>query len=92
MSENQPKEYDSVLGGDSQVPVDGVVLGGIEGVKQRLSNPEIKVRIAGLYQALNYGNTGFDLIIQALRDDEREVKKAAYSILKEREETRVIQK
>ena len=54
MSENQPKEYDAVLGGENQAPVDGVVLGGIEGVKRRLSNPQIKVRIAGLYQALNY--------------------------------------
>ena len=81
MSENQPREYDVVLGGDSQAPINGVVLGGIEGVKRRLSNPQIKVRIAGLYQALNYGDAGLDLIIQALRDDEREVKKASYSIL-----------
>ena len=80
MSENQPREYDAVLGGDSQAPVDGVVLGGIEGIKQRLANPDIKVKIAGLYQALNYGDAGLDLIIQALRDDEKEVKKTAYLI------------
>ena len=92
MSENQPREYDAVLGGDSQAPVDGVVLGGIEGIKQRLANPDIKVKIAGLYQALNYGDAGLDLIIKALRDEEKEVKKAAYSILKERKERRVIQK
>ena len=46
MSENQPREYDAVLGGDSQAPVDGVVLGGIEGIKQRLANPDINVKIA----------------------------------------------
>lgn len=92
MSENQPKEYDAVLGGGNQAPVDGVVLGGIEGVKRRLANPDVKVRIAGLYQALNYGEAGLKLVIQVLRDDEKDVKKIAYLILKEREETRIVQK
>ncbi len=91
MSENQPREYDAVLGGN-QAPVDGVVLGGIEGVKRRLANSDVKARVAGLYQALNYGDAGLDLIIKALRDNEKEVKKIAYSILKEREETRIVQK
>ena len=86
MSENQPREYDAVLGGGNQAPVDGVVLGGIRGVKRRLANPDIKVRIAGLYQALNYGDAGLELVIQALWEDVRQVKKIVYSLLEEREE------
>ncbi len=85
MSENQPREYDAVLGGN-QAPVDGVVLGGIEGVKRRLANSDVKARVAGLYQALNYGDAGLDLIIQALWNDVRQVRTIAYSLLEEREE------
>ncbi|MBC1270526.1 formylglycine-generating enzyme family protein, partial [Trichormus variabilis FSR] len=33
---NQPREYDVVLGEQNLPPIDGVVLGGIEGVKHRL--------------------------------------------------------
>ena len=65
-NQNQPREFDVVLGGKNPPPVTGVVLGGIEGVKRKLANPEIKVKIAGLYQALNYGDAGLDLIIEAL--------------------------
>ncbi|MGB3653153.1 MAG: WD40 repeat domain-containing protein [Rivularia sp. (in: cyanobacteria)] len=87
MSDNQPREYDAVLGGGNQTPVDGVVLGGIEGVKRRLQNPDVKARIAGLYQALNYGEAGLDLVIQALWDDDgKEVQTIAYSLLEKRVE------
>ncbi len=42
MSENQPREFDAVLGGGNQAPVDGVVLGGIEGVKRRWESANIQ--------------------------------------------------
>jgi hypothetical protein len=32
-NQNQPREYDAVLGGESQVPLDAAVLDGIPGVK-----------------------------------------------------------
>jgi hypothetical protein len=51
----QPREYDAVLGGNSLSLEGAAVLGGIEGVKLRLQNPDAKVRIAALEQALNYG-------------------------------------
>lgn len=86
MSDNQPREYDVVLGGDSQAPVDGVVLGGIEGVKRRLANPDIKVKIAGLYQALNYGEAGLDVIIKVLQTEKNLLRATAYRILKQSQE------
>ncbi len=42
---NQPREYDAVKGGQAPAPVSGVVLGGLEGVKKRLSNPVIEVSV-----------------------------------------------
>ena len=80
---DQPREYDAVLGGGNQPPIYGAVLGGIEGVKRRLANPDVKVQIAGLYQALNYGDAGFDLIIKALRYSSERVQVAAYKLLRD---------
>ncbi len=87
----QPSEYDAVLGGQSPSLEGAAVLGGIEGVKLRFSNPNIQVRVAVLKQALNYGEQGLDLVIQALNDDSWQVQYAAYSLLVHRTETRVKQ-
>ncbi|PHM09516.1 GUN4 domain-containing protein [Nostoc sp. 'Peltigera malacea cyanobiont' DB3992] len=89
---NQPREYDAVLGGKNIPSLEGaVVLGGIEGVKLRLKNADPKVRIAGLWQALNYGEQGLDLVIQGLNNEFVEVQKQAYLLLNTRTETRVQQ-
>ena len=71
MSENQPKEYDAVLGNQA---LEGLVLGGIEGVKRRWVSSSVDQRIAALSEALNYGDAGLDLVIQALQDESKQVK------------------
>lgn len=83
---NQPREYDAVLGGIAPPPLQGAILGGIEGVKHRLSSPIIEARVAALNEALNYGKEGLNLVIQALNDKLRKVRHAAAIILQEREE------
>ena len=85
-NQNQPREYDAVKGGESQVPLAAAVLGGIPGVKSRLASPIVEVKIAALSEALKYGNPGLDLIIGALQDESIAVKFAAYSLLKDRNE------
>ncbi|WP_375467066.1 STM4015 family protein [uncultured Nostoc sp.] len=90
-NQNQPRDYDAVLGGQSPPPVDGVVLGGIEGVKRSLSNPVITVRIAALSEALKYGDAGLDVLIQALQDKSRLVQRFAYRLLKQKTEPQVKQ-
>jgi formylglycine-generating enzyme required for sulfatase activity len=93
MSENQnsPREYDAVQSGKQSIPtfpnlLNAAVLGGISGVKSRLSSPAIEARIAALSEALKYGEAGLDLIIQALHDESMQVKVAAYSLLKDRDD------
>ncbi len=86
---NQPKEYDAVLGGDAPPLVDGVVLGGIEGVKMGLASTALQQRVTALSEALKYGEAGLDLVIQGLQDESRQIQFAAYSLLKERQEPRV---
>jgi hypothetical protein len=90
-NQNQPREYDSVLGGKSQVPLGAAVLGGIPGVKSRLASPILEAKIAALSEALKYGEAGLDLIIQALQDESLLVKFAAYSLLKNRNEEKIKQ-
>ncbi|MBD2147296.1 SUMF1/EgtB/PvdO family nonheme iron enzyme [Sphaerospermopsis sp. FACHB-1194] len=87
----QPREYDAVLGGNSPSLESAAVLGGIDGVKLRLKNPDAKVRIAALEQALNYGEQGLDLVIAGLKDESWDIQNAAYLILKKRTELRIKQ-
>ncbi|NQE33243.1 formylglycine-generating enzyme family protein [Microcoleus asticus] len=88
-NQNQPREYDAVKGGESQVPFAAAVLGGISGVKSRLASPIVEVKIAALSEALKYGEAGLDLIIAALQDESMQVKLAAYSLLKDRDDLKL---
>ncbi|BAY10074.1 STM4015 family protein [Calothrix sp. NIES-2098] len=90
-NQNQPKDYDAVLGGQSPPPIDGVVLGGIEGIKRCLSNPVANVRITALSEALKYGDAGLEVVRQALQDESKLVRRFAYRLLKQRVEPQVIQ-
>lgn len=45
---NHPKDTDVVLGDRIPPPISGVVLGGIEGVKHRLTSKVVEHRIAAL--------------------------------------------
>ncbi len=98
---NQPRENDSealatlgasaVLGGQAPPPTQGAVLGGIEGVKSRACSLVEGVRIAALSEALNYGEAGLGLLIQALNDESKQVRRAAYLLLRHRVEPQVKQ-
>ncbi|MGD1910756.1 MAG: STM4015 family protein [Rivularia sp. (in: cyanobacteria)] len=90
-NQNQPGKYDAVLGGKNPPPVTGVVLGGIEGVKRRLSNPVVEVKVAALSDALKYGDGGLELVIQALQQEKKIVQHSAYKLLRKREEAQVKQ-
>ncbi|MDZ8070712.1 MAG: WD40 repeat domain-containing protein [Nostoc sp. DedQUE08] len=90
-NQNQPKEYDAVLGTQNSAPIGSVILGGLEGVKSRLKSVDIEARIAALKEALNYGEAGLDLVIQTWQYESGNFKWAAYSLLRHREEARVKQ-
>ncbi|MEG3861650.1 WD40 repeat domain-containing protein [Microcoleus sp. herbarium12] len=83
---NEPREYDAVLGGQSQIPIAAAVLGGIAGVKQRLHSPSIEARTAAVKDACQYGEAGLNLAIAALLDPAPEVQRVAYSLLRQRTE------
>ncbi|OUL21498.1 hypothetical protein BV372_31655 [Nostoc sp. T09] len=79
---NQPGEFDAVLGGNAQHQNYAVVLGGIEGIKNRLSSKDYEVRIAALEDTLKYGDVGIDLLIEALCDPSEEIHELAINLLR----------
>ncbi|MBW4508045.1 MAG: hypothetical protein KME64_16255 [Scytonematopsis contorta HA4267-MV1] len=86
MQDNQPREFDAVLGKQVKAPTDALVLGGIESVKQRFASADIKQKIIALQDALNYDKAGLEFVIQALSYKLWRVQQAAYSLLKNRQE------
>src|ERR671933_685859 len=83
MHENpsQPRAYDAVLGNQASPPVDGAVLGGLPGVKRRFASGSVQQKVAVLCEALNYGQAGLDLLIEALIDDAEPVRRTALLLL-----------
>ncbi|ALF54106.1 hypothetical protein ACX27_16675 [Nostoc piscinale CENA21] len=78
---NQPGEFDAVLGGEAKNQNYAVVLGGIEGVKNRLNSEDYEVIFAALEDALQYGDPGVDLIIEALYDSSEAIHDCAVYLL-----------
>lgn len=85
-NQNQPNQYDAVLGGNAPPPIHGAVLGGIEGVKKRLASSDVKAQLTALKEALNYEKEGLNIVIQALEDNRRKVREAAVYLLEDRNE------
>ncbi|WP_375510737.1 hypothetical protein [uncultured Nostoc sp.] len=81
---NQPREYDAVLGGETP-PASHVVLAGIAGVKNRLKSGIFEVQVAALADALNYGDAGLNLVIDALQDYSHKIHQIAVELLQETE-------
>ncbi|MBE9115434.1 hypothetical protein IQ249_05920 [Lusitaniella coriacea LEGE 07157] len=82
-SSNSPKAHDAVLGGQSPPPVDGVTLGGIEGLRQRFAVGNCEQKIKMLPTALNYGEAGIDFLIEVLNDPTLRVRATAYNVLQD---------
>ena len=88
-NQNEPREYDAVLGGNAPPPIHGAVLGGIEGVKKRLASADVKAQVAALKEALNYEEEGLQLVLQGLEDNHRKIRQAAVELLRDRNEPQV---
>ena len=77
----KPRPGDAVLGGKSPPPVDGAVLGGLEGVKRRLAFDAQEVKIAALSDAFNYGEAGKDLVEETWKNETGKLQRVAFDLL-----------
>lgn len=82
----QPGKYDVVLGGFAPSPLGAMVLGGIEGIKQRFNSPIATQRLAALLEARKHRQLELALLLQALDDESMQVQKIAYLRLQTRTE------
>lgn len=80
---NQPNEFDVVLGGVAPPPVNGVILGGFEGVKNRLQSSNLEVQVMATSEALKYGQPGSDLVIEILERSPAKVQRLIAQLLRE---------
>jgi formylglycine-generating enzyme required for sulfatase activity len=84
MTNQQPRPDDAVLGGQSQAPLDAAVLGGIQGVRQKLASDNEAVKKEGILQALNYGDKGVEALLGVLeRESHEEIWWLAHQTLEE---------
>ncbi|MBD2597936.1 GUN4 domain-containing protein [Nostoc spongiaeforme FACHB-130] len=84
MSENfnQPREYDAVLGGKIPPPKDGVVLGGIAGVKRRLTSAvSVEEQVLAVAEALKYGEAGIRLVFEIINPESEKLQLTISSLL-----------
>ncbi|NJK68787.1 MAG: PspA/IM30 family protein [Microcoleus sp. CSU_2_2] len=81
---DQPKPYDAVRGGQLSPPVGGLVLGGLAGIKHRLSSSVNEHRIAALNETLNYGDAGLKIAIAICQSETGPVQQAACDLLRQR--------
>ncbi|GJD23960.1 hypothetical protein RIVM261_089160 [Rivularia sp. IAM M-261] len=79
----EPREFDAVKGGQLPPPLNGAVLGGIEGLRQYLASLDEQVRLDAVANASEYDDEGIDILVKALKDTSLQVRVNAYKVLKE---------
>lgn len=78
-----PKNTDAILGGETPSPNQGAILGGIEGIRQTLQNPDAAIRLTGLDLAWQYGDSGRSCLEEALNDRSKLVRRRARWLLRQ---------
>ena len=89
-SNSDPRNSDAVLGGNSPAPHQGAILGGIEGIQQKLNNPDLAIRLDGLDQAWSYGKAGLPILQQALSDRSKTIRRRARWLLRQPKDTQTL--
>jgi COMPASS component SWD3 len=89
MSQPKPDRTDAILGGQNSLITDTVVLGGIEGIKHRLTSTDKQTQISALQEAFKYADKGIELLVEIWRDDLYKLKWDAFTLLRTRAEEKV---
>jgi COMPASS component SWD3 len=91
MSELQPFNTDAILGGQNCLTTDTVILGGLEGIEQRLTSQDKGTQISALEETFKYNDKGLELLIDIWITDSYKLKWKAFSLLKGRQEEKIKQ-
>lgn len=80
-----PQSSDATLGGQNPAPQQSGILGGIDGIRQKLNSNELSIRLEALGQALDYGEAGRVCLQEAAASDSRVVRNRAQWLLRQGE-------
>jgi hypothetical protein len=83
MAENQPNSNDAILGNNTTAPVNSGILGGIDGIRQKLANTDLALRIEALEQAWAYGEAGKVCLEEMLTDRSKTIRRRARWLLRQ---------
>lgn len=86
MDEQKPEDDSAVLGGQNSFDSSSLVLGGLQGVRNRLQSNWSNQKVDVLLDALQYGQAGIELVAQALGDRNREIRQSAFLLLSDTNE------
>ncbi|PSB48472.1 GUN4 N-terminal ARM-like repeat domain-containing protein [Chamaesiphon polymorphus] len=83
---DSPNEFDAVLGNQGIATQGSMILGGVEGIKQRLNSHSLQVKLAALEEAINYGTAGLQVLLAYLDDRDLQIQNRVYELLESRSE------
>ncbi len=83
MTPTSPQPTDATLGNNTPAPLTSVTLGGIDGIRQRLANPDLAVRLEALDQAWSYGDAGRVVLKDMLGDRSKTLRRRARWLLRQ---------
>lgn len=86
MNSQKPEDDSAVLGGQNSFDGSSLVLGGLQGVWNRLQSKLSNQKVDALLDALQYGQAGIEVVVQALCDRHREVRQSAFLLLSDTNE------
>lgn len=82
----RPTEFDAVLGNQGIAAQGSMILGGVEGIKQRLNSHSLQVKLAALEDAINYGAAGLRVLLEYIDDRNLQIQNRVYELLESRSE------
>jgi hypothetical protein len=78
---------DAILGNNTAAPVSSGILGGLDGIRQKLTSSDLSLRLEALDQAWNQGEPGKACLEEMLGDRSKTIRRRARWLLRQTTET-----
>jgi hypothetical protein len=78
---DRPNEFDTVLGNQGIAAQGSLILGRVDGIKQRLNSYSFQVKPTALEDAVNYGTAGLQVLLEYLDDRDLQIQNRVYELL-----------
>jgi hypothetical protein len=83
MTSITPQPTDAILGNNTAAPVSSGILGGLDGIRQKLTSSDLSLRLEALDQAWNQGDTGKACLEEMLADRSKTIRRRARWLLRQ---------